>query len=76
MFGAELSQELISALYYVDVHARIVRLTGGGWVRDAGDRLYASDADPVVVALIVKPPKPKVGARVAVSGSPSLSQRR
>ena len=53
LFGADLSPELVAALCYVDVRERLLKLTNGGWVRDEGDRMLASGADPQVVAMLV-----------------------
>jgi hypothetical protein len=68
LFGAELSPELIGALCYVDVRERLVKLTNGGWVRDEGDRLLASGADPRVVAILVEAAKAKGWKSVCVWG--------
>jgi len=72
LFGAELSPELVVALAYVDVQERVARLTAGGWVRDAGDRLYASGAHPDVVALMVEAARAKGWTSVRVWGPPEF----
>lgn len=72
LFGADLSPALVSALYYVDVQARLVKLTGGGWVRDAGDTMYASGAEPEVVSLLVEAAKAKGWQAVRVWGPPEF----
>ena len=72
LFGADLSPTLVSTLFYVDVQARLVKLTGGGWVRDAGDKMYASGAEPEVVALLVEAAKAKGWQAVRVWGSPEF----
>jgi hypothetical protein len=69
MFGAELSQELVTALYFVDVRERVVRLTDGGWLRDEGDRLLVSGADPTVVAVMVAAAQAKGWKAVRIWGS-------
>jgi len=69
MFGVDLSDDLIHALLFVDVQERLVRLTGGGWVRDEGDTIYASGADSVVVAVMVQAAKSKGWQSVRVWGS-------
>jgi hypothetical protein len=66
--GVDLSPEVAAALLYVDVAERVARLIGGGWVRDAGETLYASSADPRVVALMVASAKAKGWTAVRVFG--------
>lgn len=72
LFGADLSPALVSALYYVDVQARLVKLTGGGWVRDAGNTMYASGAEAEVVSLLVEAAKAKGWQAVRVWGPPEF----
>ena len=69
MFGADLSKELVTALYFVDVRKRVVRLTSGGWLRDEGDRLLASGADPTVVAVMVAAAQAKGWKAARIWGS-------
>ncbi|MCW2283161.1 type II secretory pathway pseudopilin PulG [Rhodoblastus acidophilus] len=68
LFGADLSPELIAALSYVDVRERLVKLTSGGWVRDQGDKMFASGADPRVVAIMVEAAKAKGWRGVRIWG--------
>jgi hypothetical protein len=49
-----------------------VQLTGGGWVRDAGDKLLASGAEPEVVGLLVEAAKAKGWQAVHVWGPPEF----
>ena len=72
LFGTELSPALVGALCYVDVRERLVELTGGGWVRDEGDRLLASGADPRVVALMVEAATAKGWKAVRIWGDPAF----
>jgi hypothetical protein len=69
LFGADLSPALVGALHYVDVRERVIRLTSGGWVRDEGERLFASGADPIVIALMVEAAQAKGWASVRIWGS-------
>jgi hypothetical protein len=57
--GAAIPPEVAAALSYVDVAARVARLTTGGWIRDEGDTLYASSGDPAVVVVMVASMKAK-----------------
>ncbi|MGO8739148.1 LPD7 domain-containing protein [Rhodoblastus sp.] len=68
LFGADLSPELVAALVYVDVRERLVKLTDGGWVRDEGDRMFASGGDPKVVALMVAAAQAKGWRAVRIWG--------
>jgi len=68
LFGADLSPALISALCYIDVQERLIKLTNGGWVRDEGDRMLASGADPQVVAMLVAAARAKGWQSVNIWG--------
>lgn len=52
IFGDDIDEDLLSTLIHIDASTRFVR-TASGWIRDAGDVLYASSADPHVVAVMV-----------------------
>jgi hypothetical protein len=69
LFGADLSPALVGVLHYVDVRERVVKLTSGGWVRDERETLFASGADPVVVAVLVEAAKSKGWTNVRLWGS-------
>jgi hypothetical protein len=68
--GAEIAPEVAATLLYVDVAQRLARLIGGGWVRDQGDIIYASGADPRVVALVVASAQAKGWKAVRIWGPP------
>ncbi|MBB4199938.1 hypothetical protein CCR94_10795 [Rhodoblastus sphagnicola] len=68
LFGADLSPALISALCYIDVQERLIKLTNGGWVRDEGDRILASGADQQVVAMLVAAAQAKGWSAVKIWG--------
>ncbi len=68
LFGADLSPAVVAAVCYVDVRERIVKITSGGWIRDEGDRILASGADPRVVAVLVEAVKGKNWKAVRIWG--------
>lgn len=72
LFGRALSPETIAALHFVDLSQRRATLRGGGWVRDAGDRLYASSADTAVISLMVDAAKAKGWQSVTLFGTPEF----
>lgn len=72
LFGKPLSMETIAALHFLDLTERLASLRSGGWVRDAGDKLYASGADPAVVSLMVEAAKAKGWSSVILFGEPAF----
>lgn len=70
--GSRISPNVAATIAYVQVGERLALLMNGGWVRDAGEKIFASSADPVVVSVWVASIQAKGWTMVKIWGDPEF----
>lgn len=75
LYSGTMPADLIEHLQYIDRDTRTVRLAGGSWVRDHGDRITIGAVTDVSVRLLIVEARAKGWPGIVFTGSDDFKQR-